>query len=231
MSLNWVLDLFSGAGGATKGYQDAGFFVVGVDNEPQPNYCGDRFIQADAVGLLTRLLEGEEVEGWRLEDFAVVHASTPCQAYAEVANSRKLSSHPELLEPMRQLFLRSQERGIFWVSENVPPAPMPNSFVLCGSSFSLPIIRHRRFETFPALSAPPAPRCPQKRYDRAVTHGPGFYPYGRKNWGPAWREHVLPVVWPWMTMKEAGQAVPPAYTAYIGERLMNRLFLQDAVAA
>jgi hypothetical protein len=46
-----MLDLFCGAGGATKGYQRSGLYVVGVDVKPQPNYCGDEFHQADADEL------------------------------------------------------------------------------------------------------------------------------------------------------------------------------------
>jgi len=44
-----LLDLFCGAGGASKGYQRAGFYVVGVDIKQQPHYCGDEFHQADAL--------------------------------------------------------------------------------------------------------------------------------------------------------------------------------------
>ena len=101
---------------------------------------------------------------------------------------------------------------------------MPDAIVLCGSTFGLPIIRHRKFETswdFGLVES----TCPQKSWGRGVTHGPGYYPYARKKWRDDWREHVLPVVWPWMedVETEAGQAIPPAYTEYIGRSLLAQL--------
>lgn len=198
-----LLDLFCGAGGAGTGYARAGFEVVGVDINPQPNYPFE-FIQDDALDA-------------DLSGFDAVHASPPCQAYCEVAQDRKRSDHPELLEPTREKLAAS---GLPYVIENVPNAPMPDSFVLCGSTFGLPIVRHRRFEVHPPMGLQPS-ACSQGKWGRAVDHGPGFYPYARKSWAAAWREHVLPVVWPWMTLEEAGQAIPPAYTEHIGEFLMR----------
>jgi DNA (cytosine-5)-methyltransferase 1 len=66
-----MLDTFCKAGGATKGYQRAGFYVIGVDIEPQPHYCGDEFYQTDALDALRY---------WKLDRFTAIHASPPCQA-------------------------------------------------------------------------------------------------------------------------------------------------------
>lgn len=214
-----LLDLFCGAGGATKGYEQAGFEVWGVDLEPQPNYCGSRFIQADALaGSPSTLIA---------QNFDAVHASPPCQAYSAAAPGRKRDDHPELIEPVRALL---EATGLPWVIENVPLAPLPNGFILCGSTFGLPIIRHRLFEVSPAIESPENPHCPQKSFGRGVTHGPGFYPYARKKWRPAWREHVMPVVWPWMTLEESGQAIPPAYTEWVGRQLFAYLRARDGLA-
>lgn len=214
-----LLDLFCGAGGCTKGYQEAGFYVVGVDIEPQPNFCGDEFLQMDA-------LEAVPWFGSLMADFDAVHASPPCQAYAVLATNRKRDDHPELLEPTRELLKRT---GLPWVIENVPTAPMPDSFVLCGTTFGLPLVRHRRFEVWPPMGLQPS-ACRQAKFARSVDH-PGTYPYASGSWEAGWREHVLPVVWPWMTLAEAGQAIPPAYTKHIGEHLRQHIEAKARQAA
>jgi DNA (cytosine-5)-methyltransferase 1 len=196
-----LLDLFCGAGGAGMGYERAGFEVTGVDNRPQPHYPF-QFIQADAMT-------------YPLDGFDAIHASPPCQRFAGTYQDH--SGHPDLLTPIRVILKAS---GLPYVIENIATAPMPESVLLCGATFGLPIIRHRRFEIYPDPVLVPS-LCPQSSYSRAVGHGPGFYPYGRKKWEAAWREHVIPAVWPWMTLDEAGQAIPPAYTEYIGHLLME----------
>lgn len=200
-----LLDLFCCAGGAAVGYHRAGFDVVGVDINPQPNYPYE-FHQADA---LTYPLDG----------FDVIHASPPCQAYAETAMTRKRTDHPDLLDPVRE---RLTAAGVPYVIENIATAPMPTGILLCGSTFGLPIVRHRRFEIQPDPGLAPS-LCHQTSHGRATDHGPGYYPYAHGSWAAAWREHVLPVVWPWMTIDEAGQAIPPAYTEWIGLYLLDHI--------
>src|SRR2546426_8210157 len=112
-----LLDLFCGAGGAAMGYQRSGFYTVGVDNRPQPHYCGDDFILGDALDVLARLIRGEAVQAtsgrwYRLSDFDAIHASPPCQGYANLGNG----THPRLIEPVRDL-LRSA--GLPYVIENI----------------------------------------------------------------------------------------------------------------
>jgi hypothetical protein len=193
-----LLDLFSGAGGAATGYYRAGFDVVGVDINPQPRYPFE-FHQADA---LTFPLEG----------FDAIHASPPCQRYARVTRWRgKAESHPDLLEPVLELLLDS---GLPWIVENVPEAiPCPD-VVLCGSQFGLLVRRHRHF-----LTSDPVfellPPC---------NHHAGLLPFEHKGE----RAYADALGCHWMTSHEAREAIPPAFTAYLGRQLIAALRVEAA---
>src|SRR3972149_6341276 len=124
-----LLDLFCGAGGAARGYQRAGFYVVGVDIKPQPHYCGDEFYRADA---LTYPLDG----------FDAIHASPPCQRYSWCALQKYRINHPDLIGAVRYELVKS---GKPYIIENVAGARklLLNPIKLCGTMFDLPIWRHR----------------------------------------------------------------------------------------
>ncbi len=187
------------------GYHRAGFDVVGVDIAPQPHYPFE-FVQAEAVDYI-----GDP--GSIMGEFDAIHASPPCQAYT--GDPRRRADHPELIEPVRRALIFT---GLPYVIENVPGAPIDGP-ILCGATFGLPLIRHRRFEVNPPLLMVPS-TCRQSSWERG-THHPGCYPYAHGAWRPAWRKHVLPQVLPWMTLEEAGEAVPPAYTEWIGRHLLT----------
>ena len=227
-----LLDLFCGAGGAAMGYHRAGFEVVGVDIRPQPNYPFE-FVQADALAIL------EEAWDWpsgRLHSFDAIHASPPCQAYTALRvmhNAR--DDHPDLISPVRELL---QATGLPYVIENVPGAPIAHLTRLCGSSFGLGVEvydgwrqlrRHRYFETsFPLLS----PQCQhhgatiglygghardRRRID-GKSRGKDFpdrdpLELGRKAMGMPWAQK-------W---REVSEAIPPAYTEFIGAQLLQQL--------
>lgn len=210
-----LLDLFCGAGGAAMGYMDAGFHVTGVDIEPQPHYIGHHFIQADALQPPVRL-----------EDFDLIHASPPCQAYSAGARMRNgaAKDHPRLVEPT-QAMLDSVDRP--YVIENVPAAPLRNPVRLCGSAFGLLVRRHRHFESNWPMLVPP---CAHWRQDVVIgVYGdhPEDAPVYRGK--PARRARDVPhaqeamgMPWcdDWGGLKEA---IPPAYTKFIGEQFINQL--------
>ena len=195
-----LLDLFCGAGGAATGYHRAGFEVVGVDIKPQPRYPFE-FHQADALA-------------YPLDGFDVIHASPPCQRWLGVPGALG-DNYPDLLTPARLRF-----KGCAYVIENVPAAPL-DGFILCGSTFGLPVVRHRRFEVNPDIGLISS-LCRQRAWGRGTEHG-GAFAFAHGAWRPAWREHVMPVVWPWMTLEETHDAIPPAYTEFIGEQLLSVL--------
>lgn len=212
-----LLDLFCGAGGAAMGYHRAGFEVVGVDIQPQPNYPFE-FIQADVFDFLNDasdpdLCPGHE-GGHCLNEFDVIHASPPCQRYS-VASSNK-ADYPDLYEPIRTRlsFLTTP-----WVIENVIGAPYASGFVLCGSMFNLPVRRHRNFET--SWLHLMGLRCDHANQGRAITitgHGGGVESkHSKKGIRAEWPEYMGML---WATPKECTQAIPPAYTEYIGRELL-----------
>lgn len=135
-----LLDLFAGAGGCTRGYQEAGFYVVGVDINPQPNYCGDEFIQADALEVLGGFASGATI-GW-LDTFDAIHASPPCQGYHSLGSGQE-----RLIGATRELL---DATGILYVIENIKGArdEMLNPVMICGTMFDpiLGVRRHRLFE-------------------------------------------------------------------------------------
>lgn len=141
MSRPVLLDLFCGAGGAGMGYRRAGFEVVGVDVEHQPNYPFE-FIQRDALAYLVE----------RGKDFDAIHASPPCQRYCAPSQyNRNRASYPDHIPLVREALTLA---GRPWVIENTPGAPLINPTVLCGAMFGLRVYRHRLFESSIPLLAP-----------------------------------------------------------------------------
>lgn len=223
-----LLDLFCCEGGASMGYARAGFEVVGVDIEPQRRYPFE-FHQADAIEVLTT---------WDLSEFDVVAASPPCQAYSITKHSHD-KEHPDLVGPTRDALLAS---GLPFVMENVPGAPLLNYVELCGAAFGLeavdvdgtPLVlkRHRLFESNIMLWAPPECACRTYR-ERGYSVG-GVYGGGssdrnharevrRGGYTPGKAQRSELIGADWMTLHGLSQAIPPAYTEWIGRQLMSHL--------
>ena len=203
-----LLDLFCGAGGAAVGYHRAGFDVVGVDIKPQPHYPFE-FHQADA---LTFPLDG----------FDAIHASPPCQAYTSMRRLGKNAGRdaPELVEPTRARLIVS---GRPWVMENVVGSPLLNPLRLCGSSFGLGVRRHRLFESSGLIFGLPCRHDLQP--EPVAVYGdhpqqPGDKTY-RVRRARTLAEGQAAMGIDWMPWRPLTQAVPPAYTEWIGARLLR----------
>jgi DNA (cytosine-5)-methyltransferase 1 len=206
-----LLDLFAGAGGCAKGYQRAGFYVVGVDNRPQPNYCGDEFHQADALEF-------------DLDGYDAIHASPPCQGYS-LLRHRTGADYPRLIEPVREL-LRATGRP--YVIENVEGAPLIDPIRLCGSSFGLQVWRHRLFEcSFPIMAAPCSHRLCPHPIDVTGTGGPSSRPRlsggGLSRKPGSLTEARAAMGIDWMKRTELAEAIPPAFTTHVGRYLMAEI--------
>ncbi len=213
MSKPRLLDLFCCAGGAAVGYHRAGFEVVGVDIEPQPNYPFE-FHQADAFEF-------------SIEGFDAVHASPLCKMHTALASLHPDADYVDQITPLRPLLVAT---GLPWVIENVEGAPLIDPILICGSMFDplLDVRRHRLFEnnwgmpdpTWPCRHKLWAPRFPpedrrMKRMSRVV----GVYGGGRYAGSDALREQAMEI--DWMRRDELTQAIPPRYTEWIGTQLLE----------
>jgi DNA (cytosine-5)-methyltransferase 1 len=208
-----LLDLFSGAGGCGMGYHQAGFEVIGVDVRPQPNYPFE-FHQADALD-------------YPLDGFDAYHASPPCQAYSTVSGRAKKgqrAEYPDLVDPIRQ---RLAATGRPYVIENVVGAPLRAPVRLCGSSFGLDVRRHRLFELgrfYPALVPPCAHHWQRPRFrsldSRQKKLAAVIGVHGHTNYAGEFELRCQAMGIDWMDPHELTQAIPPAYTEWLGGQML-----------
>lgn len=204
-----LYDVYCGAGGATRGYQLAGFHVVGIDVASQRHYCGDEFYQMDAFEFFSACARGDfaQPNAW--------HCSPPCQAYSKAAKYTR-KSYPDLLDATRQRLIES---GIPWVIENVPGAPMRVDIRLCGCMFGLKLRRQRWFETSWKHFELRQPCLHDGPVVSVVGHGTPTWVRDRLGYCPGIAELREAMGIDWMTRAELSQAIPPAYTEYVGRRI------------
>lgn len=213
-----LLDLFCKAGGASWGYHLAGFDVTGVDIKNQKRYPFT-FIRADALDLLL------DVD--YLRTFDVLAASPPCQTHSRTQHLRdaqgKSTDKVDLIPQTRTGFTQA---GRPYVIENVEGAPLINPVRLCGSAFGLGVRRHRLFESNQMLMGV---ECYHEQQGRPV----GVYGSRNDNIPQGGRtartveEAREAMGIDWMLWGELVEAIPPAYTQYLGAQLIDHL----AVAA
>lgn len=229
-----ILDLYCREGGAGMGYLQAGWSATGMDILNVKRRYPATFIQMDVTELF-------EMAG--TPKYAAVHASPPCQAYSITKHTHK-KQHPDLVAVTRDALRRWK---LPYVIENVPGAPLIEPLMLCGTMFDLvsqdddgtPLFlrRHRLFESNIRLVAPRECRCVEfkkrgwlvggvysggsddKHYAKNVRHG-GYTP------PKAQRQELMGI--DWMTLQGLSQAVPPAYTAWIGAQLMEHVLAAAA---
>ena len=214
-----ILDLYCGAGGAGMGYFRAGFSVVGVDIHEQKNYPFE-FHRSDALDYLA--------EHWH--EYDAIHASPPCQSYTRIRGlvesrlGRKID-YPDLVLETR---LALEKTGLPYVIENVPGAPIRPDIKLNGLMFGLRVLRERWFETnwFDGLQ-PPLPKKPRGWKTNAFrgmsgfNHGADLISVCGANFVLSDAKIAMGI--DWMSKKEISQAIPPAYTEYIGKLLLEYL--------
>lgn len=215
-----LLDLFCGAGGAGMGYYRAGFDVIGVDINPQPNYPFE-FFRMDAVEWLRSAVEHGLT-------FDAVHTSPPCQAScALIKGNQKATAdnHINLIPEVRSLLA---ELNVPTVIENVQGSDLRRDLTLCGEMFGLGVIRHRYFEIGNATVEQPVHKKHRGRV-AGYRHGEWFDgPYfavygdgGGKGTVAQWQQ-AMGIDWT-DVRKEIAEAIPPAYTELIGWQLLDAI--------
>lgn len=215
-----ILDLYCGVGGAAKGYLDAGFDVVGVDREPQPEYVAgwQNFRRDDALSVLLNPMF--------LTRFDAIHASPPCQSSTALTKgTNKGRKYPDLIPATRELLKLT---GLPYIIENVQGAAVRRDLTLCGEMFGLEVIRHRFFE-IAGFNVQQRDHLPHRGRVQGWRHGtyydgPYFAVYGDgggKGTVQQWQQ-AMGIDWT-ESRYSIAEAIPPAFTEHIGRQLMAQL--------
>jgi len=218
-------DFFSGVGGISYGLQIAGFEVTGIDIEFQPDYIGDYFVQSDAIKY-----------AYDHDCDCIVHlGSPPCQhdCMLTAGTNAGLYEYPDLLEPTLKAFQSSNKP---WIIEQPPGKATSRmrellrspDLTLCGEMFGLGVIRHRNF-WIEGFDIPKIDHIPHRGRVSGMRHGqwyegPYFAVYGEgggKGTVAQWQV-AMDIDWT-ENRKSIAEAIPPAYSQYIGEEIMGQL--------
>lgn len=223
-----LLDLFCKAGGAGVGYARAGFDVTGVDikrhkRNPHPVIVADVFSLDPA---------------WIAANFDAVHASPKCQKHTRMRAPGRKQHVNQIPDTIKLL----NATGLPWHLENVEGAEpwMPGAITLCGTMFGLgaqgcELQRHRLFlGNYPIF--PPGP-CQHTGAPVIGVYGGHARRRSAKHGGRGTRD-----VWEgghiaassealgidWMSLEELSEAIPPAYTEFLGRQLLAHLNIARA---
>lgn len=212
-----LLDLFSGAQGTGVGFARAGFRVTSVDkvfHEKHPEIA--YFHAADAMEVLS--------DPAFLQGFEVVAAGPPCQGYSKMAQPD--NAHPRLIAPVRVLL---KAWGGPYVIENIVNAApeMDHPVHVCGQALGLGVRRHRLFESNLFLFGTGCyhPRPPIGVYG----DHPDPTTYARTDGtsrgirARSLEEGQQAMGIDWMDWEDLTEAIPPAYTQFIGEQILDQL--------
>lgn len=208
-----ALDLFSCAGGATRGLQLAGYHVTGVDIRPQPRYVGDAFHQDDAMAWL----RGEREP---LESFDLIWLSPPCQRYSQLTPAAYRDGHPDLL-PVALDLARTQPTA--YICENVEGTQilMRNPVMLCGTMFGLNIWRHRWFEVGNTDVFFLTPPCNHEGHPVLISGRANRKINGIRRGEDPKHKRAEAIRIDWMTYDELSQAIPPCYSRFLAEHILE----------
>lgn len=204
-------DLFCGGGGAAMGLYLAGFDLTGWDMKTGLNYP---FHKRLGDALLADL-----------SSFDFVWASPPCQAHTSLKH-RTGKQYEDVIGETRT---KLNEWGGPWIIENVVGSPLVNPVQLCGSAFNLRVRRHRLFESNQPIIGT---ECFHDRQpDPIDVSGTGSYQHaprkkktggkGRKPKSLAEARQIMEM--PWATRREISQAIPPAYSEFLGKQIIESL--------
>lgn len=236
-----ALDICCRKGGATKGLQRAGFYVIGVDIEPQARYPGDEFWKRDGLDVLQGIIDRANVYSDMRGSIrpALIWQSWPCQDGNTATASNRIrgikDDHEQFIPRAREL---SDKIGIPYVIEQ--PAASRKGLIrrdltLCMDMFKddMPppwIQKHRSFEFghWPGE----IPVAPKHRKHEGYVRG---WRHGIERWGKnapyvagygdgggkataAELRHAMQIDW-MIDRFDLCEAIPPAYAEWIGSRL------------